>query len=116
MPGRGPAPGSEQITRICIIAGWFEFGRGAVQIGGSRARAATSDRHAARPVFRNVSDLIADSVCPVELRAEIGEQYISGICEWFYRHAANALSMVADIRPRRGIRIRPLTSGWPRAQ
>ena len=35
MPGRGPAPGSEQITRICTIAGWFEFGLAAVQIGGS---------------------------------------------------------------------------------
>jgi hypothetical protein len=37
MPGPEPAPGSEQITRICTIAGWFEFGRAAVQIGGSRS-------------------------------------------------------------------------------
>jgi hypothetical protein len=42
MPGPGPAPGSEQITRICIIVGWSEFGRAAVQIGGY-VRASTMD-------------------------------------------------------------------------
>jgi hypothetical protein len=30
------------------------------QIGGSRARAAASDRHAARPVFENANVLIAE--------------------------------------------------------
>ena len=55
MPGPEPAPGSEQITRICTIAGWFEFGLAAVQIGGS-ARGYPAGSRRDRPVMGPVRD------------------------------------------------------------
>ena len=38
MPRSGPAPDSEQITRICTIERWFELGRAAAPIRRLSAR------------------------------------------------------------------------------
>ena len=52
----------EQITQIRATTALNYIKQASTQIGGSRAGAANSDCHAARPAFRNVSDLI-DSGC-----------------------------------------------------